>query len=363
MSPFVRASPFAGALIALALLSGAPRAGAQERPEPRAEVARLERLLQEVEAALAKLRPVTQPELTWLEYDLRVLFKSAPDRRAPSLELSTPDAGTQTAAGASFSFEGAEEAPFGTPDPDEVEELLRASFLAGHPATLQFEGGFLQLETTAANHALARALIAELRAERLRCVQVEIAVYSLPTALQAELEAANVESGGRLSAATLARLDAAVARGEGKLVDAALLSALAGQSVYFHRGLERSYVADLERSSGGTGQIVETVTDPVVSVLRTGLALEVRPSFAAGGDELSLDLRASRADLVSMDRRATPYGSVDVPSLRVTTTRTTTRVALGGGVLVSASRKAALAPRPGEEGQAERSVLIVVRPR
>ena len=351
--------------LALSFLLGAgfvAPAAAQERPSREVEVARLERLLREVDAALAKLGPVNRPPTTWVEYDLRALFKSAPDRRAPTLDLASEDAGTQTASG--FSFEGPDEETFGAPSPEEVEELLRSSLSEDQPLELRVVGGFLQLETTAANHALTRALIAELRTERLRCVQVEIDVYSLPAALQTELEEANLASGGILSAETLKRLDAAIARGEGKLVDAALLSALAGQSVYFHRGVERSYVSDLERSSGGTGQVVETVTDPLVSVLRTGLALEVRASFAGGADEISLDLRAARADLVAMDRRATPYGSIDVPNLRVTTTRTSTRVALGGGVLVSASRKEAKAPGPGaEQGEPERSVVIVVRPR
>lgn len=354
-----------GLLTTLCLLCAAP-AFAQETPQ--AEQARLEKLLAEVEGALKKLRAANQPPVSWIEYDLRALFRSAPDRQAPSLKLPTADGGSQTAGGAgggggggSFSFEE-EESGSGL-DPDYVEELISAGFLEGHPTSMRFAGGFLHLKTTAANHAIARAILSKLRRERLRCVQVEVGIYALPASLQAELERASLLSGGLLEAPALAKLDAAVARGQGKLVDAALLSSLGQQSVYFHRGAERSYVSSFERSSGGTGQIVETVSDPIIDTLRTGLALEVRPTILQGGQTIMLDLKCARSNLLGMTRRSTPYGAIDVPRLQLTSTKTSTRVPLGAGVLVSATRKAQPKLKAGEVAPKNRNTLIVVRPR
>lgn len=351
-----------GALLLGSLLTTAP-ALAQEAPQ--AEQARLEKLLSKVEGALEKLRAVNQPPQTFREYDLRALFRAAPDRVAPSLKLPTTDGGSQTAAGAggggAFSFE--EEASGSDLSPYYVEELLRAAFLEGHPRELRFAGGFLHLKTSAANHAIARSILSKLRRQRLRCVQVEVGIYSLPAALQDELERASLTSGGVLDPAALAKLDGAVARGQGKLVDAALLSSLGQQSVYFHSGAERSYVSSFDRSSGGTGQIVETVSDPIVDTLRTGLALEVRPTVLEGGQTIMLDLHCARSQLQGMTRRATPYGAIDVPRLELTSTKTSTRVPLGAGVLVSATRKAGGKAEPGQEAPKEQSILIVVRPR
>jgi hypothetical protein len=362
MARTIRARSPLAAFCLLVTVSAAP-ALAQETPQ--AEQARLEKLLEKVDGALNKLRAVNDPPVTFTEYDLRALFRSAPDRSAPSLKLPTTDGGSQTAAGGGagggFSFESADEGS--DLNPDYVEDLLQVGFLEGHKREMRFAGGFLHLKTTAANHAIARTILGKIRRQRLRCVQVEVGIYSLSPQLQEELERASLLSGGVLDAAALAKLDGAVARGEGKLADAALLSSLGQQSVYFHSGAERSYVSSFDRSSGGTGQIVETVSDPIVDTLRTGLALEVRPTVLEGGRKIMLDLHCARAQLKGMTRRTTPYGAIDVPRLELTSTRTSTRVPLGMGVLVSATRKAAAKPKEGQKPAKDTSILIVVRPR
>ena len=355
-------APLAVAFSLLATLSLASPAQAQETPQ--AEQARLEKLLGQVDGALGKLHAVNHPPVTFNEYDLRALFRAAPDRSAPSLKLPTTDGGSQTAAGGgggAFSFESGEEES--DLSPEYVEDLLRVGFLEEHPHRMRFAGGFLHLKTTAANHAIARAMLSKIRRQRLRCVQVEVGIYSLSGGLQEELERASLLSGGVLEAGALAKLDGAVARGEGKLIDAALLSSLGQQSVYFHSGAERSYVSSFERSSGGTGQIVETVSDPIVDTLRTGLALEVRPTILEGQDKIMLDLHCARSRLLGMTRRSTPYGAIDVPRLELSTTKTSTRVPLGAGVLVSATRKAGAEAKEGQEATKDESILIVVRPR
>jgi len=350
------------ALSLMATFSLTCPAAAQETP--RAEQARLEKLLSQVDDALGKLRAANDPPVSFTEYDLRALFRAAPDRSAPSLKLPTTDGGSQTAAGGGgggFSFESGEEES--DLSPEYVEDLLRVGFLEGHPHEMRFAGGFLHLKTTAANHAIARAMLSKIRRQRLRCVQVEVGIYSLPPRLQEELERASLLSGGVLEVGALAKLDGAVARGEGKLVDAALLSSLGQQSVYFHSGAERSYVSSFERSSGGTGQIVETVSDPIIDTLRTGLALEVRPTVLQGQRKIMLDLHCARSRLLGMTRRSTPYGAIDVPRLELSSTKTSTRVPLGAGVLVSATRKAGAKAKEGQEATREESILIVVRPR
>lgn len=353
--------PAAFCLFATLALAGPSLA--QETPQ--AEQARLEKLLNQVDDALGKLRAVNDPPRVFTEYDLRALFRTAPDRSAPSLKLPTTDGGSQTAAGggAGGSFSFADESESSDLSPEYVEDLLQAGFLRGHKFEMRFAGGFLHLKTSAANHAIARTILTKIRRQRLRCVQVEVGIYSLPAQLQEQIERASLTSGGVLDATTLAKLDGAVARGEGKLVDAALLSSLGQQSVYFHSGAERSYVSSFDRSSGGTGSIVETVSDPIVDTLRTGLALEVRPTVLQDGRTIMLDLHCARSHLAGMTRRTTPYGAIDVPRLELTSTKTSTRVSLGAGVLVSATRKAAPKPKEGQEPTKDESILIVVRPR
>ncbi|HBP20723.1 MAG TPA: hypothetical protein DEA08_23410 [Planctomycetes bacterium] len=348
------------ALLSCALLGGAPAHAQETRAQ---EIARLEKLLEQVEGALQELDEVAAPKQVWVEYDLRTLLKASVDRLAPSMALPTPDAGMQTAAGGkgaaggAFSFEESEE-PAGPLDPDQIVELVSASFLRAHPAELQIHNGFLQLRTSAANHALARKVLDGLHADRQRRLQLEVGVYSLPRELQEALEQASLRADGVLPPQILTRLDAAVAAGKAKLIDGALLSSAGEQTVYFHRGLERSYVASFERSSGGTGSVVETVSKPLIEVLRTGVALEVRSTPLERG--VMLDLRCTRSQLIESSRRATPYGSIDVPRLKLTATRTSTRLGSGDGLLLSAAREEASGK--GEDKRAEQSTVIVLRP-
>lgn len=343
-------------LLTLALLAGSPTLAQETRAE---EIARLEELLAQVEGALAELEAVRAPQQVWVEYDLRTLLQASPDRLAPSMTLPTPDAGVQTAAGGKgadgggFSFEEDEDAGSAL-EPDQIEDLVTASFLDEHPYQIQIHNGFLQLRTSAANHALARKVLAGLHADRQRRLQLEVGVYSLPRELQEALEQASLGAGGVLAPQVLARLDAAVAAGKAKLVDGALLSSAGEQTVYFHRGVERSYVASFDRSSGGTGSVVETVSRPMIQVLRTGVALEVRSTPLERG--VMLDLRCTRSQLLESARRATPYGAIDVPRLKLTATRTSTRLGGGDGLLLSAARQ------PAAKEEEAGSTVIVLRP-
>jgi len=347
-------------LLTLGLLAASPALAQETRAE---EIARLEKLLAQVEGALQELEEVAAPKQVWVEYDLRTILRASVDRLAPSMVLPTADAGMQTAAGGkgaaggAFSFEDSEEAD-GPLDPDQIVELISSSFLRAHPAELQIHQGFLQLRTSAANHALARKVLAGLHSDRQRRLQLEVGVYSMPRELQEALEQASLRADGVLEPKVLARLDAAVAGGKAKLIDGALLSSAGEQTVYFHRGVERSYVASFDRSSGGTGSVVETVSRPLIEVLRTGVALEVRSTPLERG--VMLDLRCTRSQLLESARRATPYGAIDVPRLKLTATRTSTRLGSGDGLLLSAAREEASGK--GEEKRPEQSTVIVLRP-
>lgn len=350
------------ASLALALLAGAVRAqdGARER-----EVADLQAMLARVEAALAELEPLVAPAVTLAQYDVRHLLHQPVDRYAPSLWVPSEAAGFRAGngggGGGSFSFDSAEEYESTVLDADRLESHLVE--VVGEdewdePRSIELHRGFLFVRQTALNHARIRRLLDMLTERAVRAVQLEVGFYALPLALEDEVRADALANRGVLSREVLARIDAAVRDGAARQVGSSALTALDEQRVYLHQGTERAYVADYERSSGGTGQVTETVPDPIVEVLLTGLALEVRPTVVdAHGDDahVALDVRFARSRPLAFVERKTPWGPLTMPQVTMDSVRTSAQVPAGSGVLVFGAR--------GTEDDGTTDVVIVVRPR
>lgn len=341
----------------IALLASCAVARAQDRAD---EVAELEALLERVEAALETLGPLAAPPVTFAQYDIRHLLSVAVDREAPTLSIPSESAGYRTgngAGGGTFSFDSCEEG-YGL-DSDRLEEMVTRAVGEEEwddPRSIELHRGFLLVRQTPLGHARIRALLDDLSARATRSVQLEVGFYALTPELEAEVRAAARESDGALAPAVLVGLDRAVASGRARLVGNAMLTALDGQRVYLHQGDERAYVSDYERSSGGTGEVVEVVTDAIVGVLRSGLALDVRSTIIDGDEpRAALDVRFVRSRPLSMDRRETPWGPIMAPQVTIDSVRTSAQVPRGSGMLVFAARGTA------DDGTTD--VVIIVRPR
>lgn len=347
----------------LALVLAAAGASAQD-PAAR-EVAELEALLARVDAALADLDALARPRFSFAQYDVRHLLQRPPDRVAPSLWVPSEAAGFRAARGGggagAFCFDSCEADAGAALEPDELEQLaVRAvgEDAWDDPASIEVHRGFLLVRQTLLGHARIRRLLDDLARPATRAVQLDVGFYHLPAPLERDLREAALAAGGVLDPALLARLDGAVRAGAARLTGSATLSALSEQRVYLHQGDERAYVADYERSSGGTGMVTETVPDPIVEVLRAGLALEVRPTVVdadAGGPRVALDVRFARSTPLTFVDRQTPWGVLTTPRVSMDSVRTSAQVPAGAGVLVFAAR--------GTEDDGTSDVVIVVRPR
>ncbi|RMG12980.1 MAG: hypothetical protein D6731_12905 [Planctomycetota bacterium] len=346
------------------LALGLPALAQEETPTPKSarekEIDELLALRKRIDAALAALQRVERKTYSFVQYDLRHLLYRPVDRRAPRLAVPGESAGRRTGAGEGgllFFDQGAED------DCDLLSELEERIVLAvgedawDEPASLRLQNGYAYVVQTPLGHARVRRLLEGLLRERARTVALEVGFYSLAETLERRLEDAALAGGGVLPATLLAEIDRSVARGESVRGRLALLSALDRQRVFLHHGSERSLVTGFEQISGGTGQTVAVVTDPVVGVLHTGFGLEARATILAaeGTPEVALDVRLSRLRTSGVASEATPWGRVDVPRAQVESVRTNARVPAGAGMLVFSSREGA--------GEGAESFAVVVRPR
>ncbi len=184
----------------------------------------------------------------------------------------------------------------------------------------------------------------------------------LPRALEEELRA---RRGSRvvLDAAELARLRERIAEAGGATrLESAVITSYGGQRTYLHHGRERAYVSDYERSSGGTGMQIQTVTDPIVDVLRTGLVLDVRPTVQ-GDRNVALDVRFGRTALLAMETTTLPFGVVSNPRIAVDTVRTSALVPPGGAVLLASATRGKGTGGSGGGEVTRSDFTIVISPR
>ncbi|MDC3379201.1 hypothetical protein OAX78_02860 [Planctomycetota bacterium] len=349
---------------ALALALATP-AAAQDDATRTAEIAELETLLQRTDAALAALEPLISEDTRFVQYDIRQLMYRPKDRAAPALSMHGQNSGFRTGGGGGMlSFDSGDQLS-GLFQPDQIESMIVQGVGEDDwddPRSIEVNRGYLLIRQTDLGHARIATVLAELQAGLLRTVQLEVGFYRLPPELQDQVDEAALAADGVLPPETLAQLDAWSQAGQASLVASGMLSCLNEQRVFLHHGRERTYVSDYERSSGGTGVTVETVSDPIVSVLRSGLALDVCPTVlsSAGGLSVSLDVNFVRATPVASTRHATPWGPLEAARMNVDSVRTSARVPTGSGMLVFSSRGSG-ADEDGA-GLFPADVTIVVRP-
>jgi hypothetical protein len=323
---------------------------AQTTHDAAAEIAALERALTRVDEALADLEPLHDPPYTVVHYDVRQLLYTPYDHPAPSLEVPS-DTGN---GGGSFVFYD-EEPVYYALDPDQLEEIL--CYAIGEdewddPASIQIVNGWLLVRQTARHHGRLRATLNALRRDVERSLLVEVGVYRLPSELAAELRAQSDANDGVLTPEVLAQLDAAARESVAELTDCALLRSRTGQWISLSRLRQHAYLGDVERSSGGTGEVVEEVSDPIVETLSTGMSLQVRGNLC--GETIQLELRHVTSTLKGFQKQTSDFGAVEIdsPSVERRVVSASGRVPSGSGVILSS-----------DQGDDSGPVWIVARPR
>ena len=244
-----------------------------------------------------------------MHYDVRPLVERAsefpgPDLQPPGDHHSAPATG---GSGGFSCFHDPEWDDSNHLEPDQLEELVCDAVGEDEwddPTTIQIRGGWLIVDQYPWHHAKIRRLLTMLRGELQRAVQIECGVYELPAELAARLRGAGA---GVLEPAQAAALDAAVAAGDARLGQATVLHGRDGQRISVSSTRQRAYLGDVERSSGGTGQVVEEVPDPIIEVLETGVAVEARASCTP--TRTVLELRWTRATLLDVSHQESFEGT------------------------------------------------------
>jgi hypothetical protein len=325
-----------------------------------AEIKELQAMLARIDAALTALDPVVNPTMTFAQYDVRHVFYEPTNRTAPSLTIPADNSGFRSGAGGGgFSFEEDEWGGGTLFDTDQLETLLMDTVGEDHwdePASIEFHDGYLLVTQTEVAQSKIRRLLQGLKSDQTRSIQLEVGFYALPSDLQQEIQTAALGAEGSLSPKVLDRLDRAVKAGRATLSGSAMLIALNGQQVYLHQGGEQAFVGGFDRAAGGTGSLVQVVTDPLVEVLRTGLALDLRATLSGEGPRprVSMEVSFVRTRPFEISRRKTPWGPIDMPRVAVDSVRTSARVPSGGGMLVFSARASSDETQP--------DVTIIVRP-
>ncbi len=127
------------------------------------------------------------------------------------------------------------------------------------------------------------------------------------------------------------------------------ITASNGQRVHVSVITQRAYVQDYELVSGGTGNIVQEVADPVVSTFQEGVILDVQPVISSDRKYVTLDVRPTLASLLngvistvtvslgSLQQAATLV-DIDLPEITLQQAFTSVTVPDGGTVLLGGFR-------------------------
>lgn len=365
---------FRGALCLTLVFALSPSVFAQEKKLTKKElrnkeIKELEAMLAKVNTAIKKIKPLLNPKFELAQYDVRHLLYRPDDRAAPKLSIPSSSLGYRSnkgkSAGGSLSFDdGEDEYENALLDPEKLTEILRG--LADDdswedPASIEVSGGFIICYQSKVIQARIQSTLDSLRRTASRSIQMEVGFYSLPPELKKTLEQAALMNKGLLSKKMLTLLDQSVNNKKAEVLGNAMLTALSSQRVYLHQGFEQSYVATIERSSGGTGMAVATISDPVVEVLRTGLALDMKGTVInrSGNRQVAMDVRFLQSIGQAMREIKTPFGNIDMPRVTTNFVRTSARVPNGHGMLVFTQKRNT---GKGVDGKTK-GLTIIARPR
>ncbi|HBP23669.1 MAG TPA: hypothetical protein DEA08_38565 [Planctomycetes bacterium] len=135
-----------------------------------------------------------------------------------------------------------------------------------------------------------------------------------------------------------------------KIVDAPVITAANRQRVSVSVITQRAYISDYELSSGGTGQVVAEVADPIIATFQEGIVLDVRPTISSDRKYITLDLKPTLATLVGGDFRQIPVNlgtisnaainvNIEVPEVTLQEVFTSVTIPDGGSALLGGFRQ------------------------
>ena len=138
--------------------------------------------------------------------------------------------------------------------------------------------------------------------------------------------------------------------GRRKIVDAPVITAANRQRVSVSVITQRAYISDYELSSGGTGQVVAEVADPIIETFQEGIVLDVRPTISSDRKYITLDLKPTLATLVNGSFRQIPVNlgtisnaainvNIEVPEITLQEVFTSVTMPDGGSALIGGFRK------------------------
>lgn len=257
-----------------------------------AEIGRLEALLPHIERALAKVRQARERHVEVLDVrDLVVTDTGALSSPRLGIVLpNTPD----------------EETVSSGVDPERLEAVIKRSTGGDEawvsPAWLGLGRGAILVRHTPPTLGAVHAIVASLRRDRRRVIEVETGVYRTTAARAGELT-------GSLSGSALARLDAEVAEGEVTLLAGGFVVGRPGEKVSVLAGRERAFVAGTAPLSNAPGSA------STVALARTGFRLGARARLERGGVAAEVD--ASAARIRSVTNHEGPQGTIVQPSIEL----------------------------------------------
>ncbi|RMG12258.1 MAG: hypothetical protein D6731_14275 [Planctomycetota bacterium] len=138
--------------------------------------------------------------------------------------------------------------------------------------------------------------------------------------------------------------------GRRKIVDAPVITAANRQRVSISVITQRAYISDYELSSGGTGNVVAEVADPIIETFQEGIVLDVRPTISADRKYITLDVKPTLATLVGGNFRqiavnlgtisnAAVNVNIEVPEVTLQEAFTSVTLPDGGTALLGGFRK------------------------
>lgn len=237
-------------------------------------------------------------------YDVAALLEPSQDHPGPALSLEPSGiAGLEGAGGAEAAFE-----------PDALIQLVRGAVAPdswGHEATrCEVAGTLLEVIQTAAVHAEVAALLAALRADVTRELEVRARIVRCTAAGAIALLQQARARGGLLAAEAV---DAALAAAGGEMLHETTVRGRLGRLTHAAALRQRAFLGDLDVEVAQKAAIV----DPITRRHEYGAVIEVR-GHALGPDRLALECRCVYATPVEPIRVVEAAGGrIEMPERQV----------------------------------------------
>ncbi len=227
--------------------------------------------------------------------------------------------------------------------------------------SIEERGGRLVAMATPEMHDEIAALLDHVRKTRMRMVAFRVRALRVPaTAVDSALATASAD--GTISDEAARLLTAAATKEGGRILASARFTCMNGQRTHSGGGGRKSYVNDFE--------LCADRYDPVVTTLLSGLQADVRPLVSDDGGSILLDLRlgyvdpartelfefrpVGPGDLGEGEKETIPTpGSLQQPSVPITSLKTTVSVASGRTVAFAASV-------PDSDGGGDEEIVFLV---